>query len=120
MKQEILSKRDVVMLSRCLSIAENSNCKQKHGALIYKGGRVLSTGFNTTRNQHPTMLINTSDYTVHAEIAAMRQLDASDLRGATIYIGRIGRSRPALNSMPCPDCASYIEAAGIKRVVVTL
>jgi deoxycytidylate deaminase len=92
--------------------------KQKHGALIYKAGRVLAVGINTTRNQHPTMEISHSDYTYHAEINAIRAVgNPGDLKGATVYIARTNRSGTLAYSAPCNECLKAINSAGIKRIV---
>lgn len=85
------------------------------GAVIVKGGRVLSTGFNSRR---PSRLL--SRPTLHAEASAvlklLKQRRLSDLSGADLYVtrftagGRVGMARP------CPSCMDLIRAVGIRRV----
>lgn len=111
-----LSNRDRAMLDLALRLAAQSQCKHKHGAVITKGGRVLSAGINRQRNSHPEMEINPNDYTVHAEQAAIGD---SEWHGATLYVARINSSGRPLNSRPCNRCLGRIEAAGFKRVVHT-
>ena len=109
------------MLNRALQVAENSTMKHKLGAVIYKGGRVLRVGWNVERNRHPTMEIDPNDYSTHAEIMALNLLPGGlrTAEGATIYVARIGRSRPSLNALPCLACRTTLEVYGIKRVVTT-
>lgn len=116
-----MSNRDLVMLSRAADIAKQSTERHKHGALIYKSGRVLGIGINTFRNRHPTMDIPFSRYTVHAEIAALRSTGYRDnLQGATVYVARINREGGFMNSEPCAPCEQALMANGIKRVVFSV
>ena len=117
-----LSNRDHAMLARAVEIAKQSTCKQKHGAIIYKSGRVLAVGINATRNEHPSMEISRRDYTYHAECAAIRGVgntNRSANENATIYVARINRQGKPVNSFPCISCQTWAALAGIKRVVFT-
>ncbi|ASR76603.1 deoxycytidylate deaminase [Streptomyces phage Samisti12] len=95
-----------------------SNMKQRHGAVIVKGGRVLSRGWNLLKND-PN---NVSDEhierfcSVHAEAMAIARCKKAI--GATIYIAR-NKSGNARHSKPCDACHAAIDAAGIARVVYT-
>lgn len=113
-----LSNRDRSILKRAIDISRTSTCKQKHGAVIYKGGRVLSVGVNRFRNEHASMEISKSDYTTHAEQAALDVLGGR-ADGCTIYIARTNRQGNPVNSAPCARCTYILEVAGIKRVVYT-
>jgi deoxycytidylate deaminase len=92
--------------------------KQKHGAVIVKGGRVLSLGWNLLKND-PN---NVSDEhaklfcSVHAERMAIAKCKKA--AGATIYVAR-NKSGNARYSKPCDECQKAIRAAGIVRVVHT-
>lgn len=89
------------------------------GAVITKGGRVLGTGHNEIcydkLNPHPYT-------TLHAEISAALQVikrgDAANLKGATIYIARIGANGFRL-ARPCPNCLSFLQKVGITKIVYT-
>lgn len=116
---EPLSNRDKTMLARAVEIAKQSTCKQKHGAIIYKGGRVLAVGVNSTRNQHPTMEIDAAAYTYHAEKAVMRAAGKDSVKDATLYIARVNRRGKPVFSGPCTECMMSILPSGIKRVVFT-
>jgi len=91
----------------------------KHGAVIVKGGRVLSTGVNKERN-HPTRVSSEHIKThcsVHAEVDAIKR--AGDVRGATIYVARINKRGQERNSRPCPLCYKEIINSGIKKIIYT-
>jgi tRNA(Arg) A34 adenosine deaminase TadA len=125
-----LSKRDVAFLERATLMANLSDCKQKHAAIIVKGGRIIGSGVNTFRN-NPITDFPDDSYSYHAEIAALRsikkyrqigKIDAggtNDLSGARIYVARVSRrGRPAL-SRPCDSCYPILIASGIKEVIYT-
>ena len=54
---------------------------------------------------------------VHAEIDALRK--AKNVRGATIYVARIGKKGNPASSRPCPDCYEVIVEAGVSKIVYT-
>lgn len=96
--------------------------RARHGAVIIKGGRVLSTGINKTkrnknaaRNQYES---------IHAEEAAiinlLRQPDGlKHLAGSTIFITRVLKNGTTANSAPCSSCAKLIQSVGIRKVIHT-
>lgn len=99
--------------------AKKSLHKQhKLGAVIVKGGRILSTGFNSMR---PSSLINTP--TLHAEAAAVLKLlkyrRLADLAGAEMYVTRFTRGGRIGLACPCDNCRSLLTSVGIKRVYYT-
>lgn len=116
-----LSSRDKKWLALSTKIAALSECNQRHGALIVKGGSVLSMGVNKTTNTPR----NLSKYhingfaSVHSEVQAIRQASPGALRGATIYVSRINNRGQTLLSRPCADCYGVIVAAGIKKIIYT-
>jgi deoxycytidylate deaminase len=113
-----LSKRDRSFLSLAMELSLKSNMKQRHGAVIVRGGRVLSLGWNLLKND-PN---NISDEhlerfcSVHAERMAIAKCKKA--AGATIYIAR-NKSGNARHSKPCDGCERAIIEAGISRVVYT-
>lgn len=117
-----LSKRDYSMLDRAFYIAQTSTERHKHGAVLYKSGRVLSVGINAHRNKHPTMEIEFADYTRHAEIHALRATGYGlGIVGATLYVVRANvRLGTFMFSKPCAPCEQALKANGIKRVVYSV
>jgi len=92
----------------------------KHGSVIVKGGRVISTGINKDRS-HP--LIVSSEHikehcSVHAEVDAIKK--AKDTTGATIYVARVNRRGQTRDSRPCNRCYDAIKKSGIKKIIYTV
>lgn len=91
----------------------------KHGSVIVKGGRVISTGINKERS-HPRIVSSEhiKDHcSVHAEVDAIKK--AKDVSGATIYVARVNRRGEARDSRPCKRCYEVIRKNGIKKIVYT-
>lgn len=91
----------------------------KHGSVIVKGGRVISTGINKERS-HPRIVSSEhiKDHcSVHAEIDAIKK--ARNVSGATIYVARINKKGAARDSRPCKRCFETIKSNGIKKIVYT-
>ncbi len=61
-----------------------------------------------------------SDFTIHAERAVLRQVDARKLRGATLVVIRISTHGELMNSSPCEGCQCHIQKCirkyGLRRV----
>lgn len=113
-----LSRKDQSMLNRARQVAKTSTCKTMHGAVIVKGGRVISVGVNSYRNHPLTVTTPSSESSTHAEIAAMKACN-TDLRGCIIYIARVNRKGEDRMSMPCVECNKAIIKAGFKKIVYT-
>lgn len=106
--------RDARWLDRARRVAETADGRWRVGCVIVRGGRVLAVAANTQRNDPGALdgcLWHTS---VHAEIAALRQV--SDPRGATAYVARVGRNGETRHSQPCLRCREVLENAGVKAV----
>lgn len=118
----MLSNRDRAYLSVARYCAAKSVARNTHGAVVVKGGRVLSTGWNKNRN-HPAIVspehIKT-DCSYHAEEVAIKEAGEENVRGAIIYVARVNKNGHDRDSKPCSKCASLIEKVGIKRVVFTM
>jgi len=117
----MLSKTDKSYLSVARYCAKKSMARNTHGAVVVKGGRVLSIGWNKNRN-HPMFVSPEhikSDCSYHAEEVAIREAGEGNVRGAVIYVARVNKNGYDRDSKPCPKCASLIEKVGIKRIVYT-
>jgi deoxycytidylate deaminase len=114
-----LSRRQKSLLSMALKIAETSDMPQKHGAIIVKSGRVLALGVNKWRNKDLRKTQNgyNPNLTYHAEVDALNRF--ADVRGATIYIARLGKNGEPRFSRPCSRCLEALQDAGIKKIVYT-
>ena len=91
----------------------------KHGAVLVKGGSVISTSCNKNRlvsfgsrfcTEHDGIA------TLHAELGAILGLDRTVTEGATLYVARIGKDGGYRLSKPCSMCTAAMQHVGIKRV----
>jgi deoxycytidylate deaminase len=118
-------------LNRATRLAAKSQVVQRHGAVVVKGGSVISTGVNSYAND-PVMFpvdhfevdsmprfSNRNHLSVHAEVAAIRRASSEQLRGAVLYVARISKGGVVGNSAPCAQCAAEVLKAGIKKVIYT-
>lgn len=116
----MLSNREKAFLSVARYLASKSGSRQKHGAIVVKGGSVLGTGYNKDRN-NPDIVSPEHIKThcsVHAEIEAIR--DAGwNVKGAVLYVARVNRFGEDRYSKPCDRCMVVIEETQIKKVIYT-
>jgi deoxycytidylate deaminase len=116
------SKSEERYLAIAANLARSSQVRRyKHGAIIVRGGRIISTGINKVRN-HPQVLNNNkediiADAHIHAEVDAIKKV--SGLKGAKIYIARVNRSGQTRLSRPCEFCYDVIVKSGISKIVYT-
>lgn len=112
----MLTNADRAHLNRALRIAESSTCKNRHGAVIAQGRRILSVGINTFRSNPNNVTDPKNEASFHAEISALRGL-RSRSDGLSLYVGRLSRQGNSLLSKPCMRCWDIISSSGISRVV---
>lgn len=97
---------------------KSEHSQHKLGAVIVKGHRILSTGYNQIR---PSALLDAE--TLHAEAAAILKLLKNnrqhDLVGSDLYVSRFTRGGKIGLSLPCDDCRRLIRSVGIRRVMYT-
>lgn len=88
------------------------------GAVITKGHRVLSTGYNS---RQASGILGTC--TRHAEASAILKLlkekRLNDLVGATLYVTRFKRSGVVGLAKPCQECQQLIKSVGISTICFT-
>ena len=94
---------------------KSSFMQHRLGAVIVKGNRVLSTGYNAIR--YSKELRNS---TVHAEEAAILKLLKAkrfeDLAGSTLYVTRFTKGGRIGLAKPCVRCRDLINSVGISKV----
>jgi deoxycytidylate deaminase len=104
----------------------------KIGAMIVKGNRVVSYGYNQKKTdplQHQYAKTEGCDY-IHAEIHALknalRVLDPDELSECTLFVARAKRPHKGSKrwiqgiAKPCPGCQKAISDFGIGTTVYTL
>ncbi|NVJ53069.1 MAG: dCMP deaminase family protein [Campylobacteraceae bacterium] len=116
----MISDRNFINIAH--EIASASKCVSKQvGAVIVKGGRILSTGYNGTPAGYTNCSAHwkgeyTKDhhdwsktYEIHAEMNALiwAARKGISIEDATIYV----------TLEPCSECSKNLIAAGIKRII---
>mgnify|MGYP003631208490 CR=1 FL=1 len=98
---------------------ESTYGKLRHGAVVVKGGSIISFGFNKAnhcqfgkRFRHR----NKGDATQHAEISAILGMP----QGADLYVIRINNFCQWRMSKPCNMCEETLKFVGVRRVFYTL
>lgn len=88
--------------------------------MLTAGGRVLSVGINTNRND--PLIIGEAQLknSIHAEVAALRAWGGTGLKNATIYVARLGKAGDPVYSKPCENCQKALKDAGVKKVIYTI
>ena len=92
------------------------------GALIVRGGKILSRGCNQTKSD--PMVVRLCAYAVgrkdklknklHAEMRALKGIDAE---GAAASVVRITKAFELGLSKPCAMCMRMLREAGVKKIV---
>ena len=99
--------------------AKKSKHKQhRMGAVIVKGGRIISFGHNKLR---PSKELKTE--TIHAEedavLNAIKASGFQHLPGSKIYITRYTKGGKIGLSLPCSRCSALLSSVGVSRVYYT-
>lgn len=90
------------------------------GAVVVRGGSVLSVGANRPRQKlHPDVVrhIPHDAWSYCAEEVALRQI--VDGKGATLYVARVTPGGNYGLAKPCEKCQSLIKEKNISKVVYT-
>tara|TARA_R110000765_G_scaffold305984_1_gene399854 strand:+ start:171 stop:530 length:360 start_codon:yes stop_codon:yes gene_type:complete len=106
-------------MALAVSVANKSaHDKWRLGSVVWRGGSVLSTGFNRVRND-PFVLEDEKHFhcTVHAEADALRNAGYSF--GAKLFVARVTRGGNLALAKPCSRCMGTIREHGIKKVYYT-
>jgi len=68
---EYISKKDLKFIERAKKITKKSNMLMRHGCIVVKNNKVLSSGYNNYRNRFKDGFIKES-CSCHAEMHALR------------------------------------------------
>lgn len=103
-------------MDRAIKLAALSDMKQRHGAVLVSGGRIVSLGINVLRNE-PRYWMPLGAISTHAEIQCVSGL-ASPV--GTLYVARLSPGGNLSNSLPCESCMRYLKVyTNIRKVVYT-
>lgn len=96
--------------------ALKSELRAKHGAIIFKSGRIISESFNQVRGYKKIKPeFRKWHNSLHAEQAAVLRAKR-DLKGCSMLVLRIDSSNVIKMSKPCDCCSNYIKYVGISKV----
>ena len=117
------SKRILRYIDLAKNVAYNSDYgKQRHGAILVKGGSIINTCFNKDKFcsfagkfRDP----NSGPATIHAELGCVLGLARDVTSGGDIFVCRINKIGELRNSKPCIMCHQVMKHVGIKRVYYT-
>ena len=122
-KKKVSNKFLRMALRRILNEEYSKQIQHRHAAVIVKAGRVLSIGRNRNKTHPESVLVEEGERitkTIHAELDAISRIkNKEQLRGATIYVARLGRNGHPGMSCPCSMCQKLIDKYGLKRAVFT-
>jgi deoxycytidylate deaminase len=94
-----------------------SQCRKRHGAVVFSGGKILSRATNTFRNDPYIIFDRSNVQSVHAEAKALRMVTRPS--GASLYVARWSNRQCVMFSRPCDACLDLMQSLGIKKVVYT-
>jgi deoxycytidylate deaminase len=109
--------------SAAIKSAKISQHEEQVGAVIVKGRRMLSSGYNSTKTHaiiqreiDPRTLVDKLHAELHAVLSAQ-----TDISGAKMYIARIspGLKNGTGLSRPCKLCMAFLKKSGIKEIHYT-
>ncbi|WP_078937815.1 deaminase [Streptomyces virginiae] len=109
------SSNKLPMIDLAVKQALRSKCRQRVGAVLTAGTRVIAASPNRRRNNPETTFLHA---TFHAEEAALRR--AARTACSTIYVARVDARGVACMAKPCPRCQLALKAAGVGRVYYTV
>lgn len=113
------SNKQKALLSQALDLALTSSHRFKHGAILVKGGRVITRATNKSRVHDSWVKFQEREKCgIHAEAAALARV-GNQAKGAVMYVARVNQGGKPANSKPCPNCHKALVEAGVSKVVYT-
>ena len=104
------------IIEKAIEEAKISKCYPQHGCVIFKGSRIITTGFNEIRycnrlNYKYRKWINS----LHAEQKAIL-FSKNDLKRCSLLVIRLNAHGELKYSKPCKVCQGLIANVGINKV----
>ena len=93
-----------------------------HGAVLVKGGNIINAAHNKWSYSSFGKRFRERDKgisTLHAELAAVLNLDRSITQGTDIYVVRVDKAGEFKMSKPCSMCEAALKHVGVKRIYYT-
>lgn len=125
----MFSKRDIQYFDVATALAKvSTHHKAKLGAVIVQDREVVSTATNVAKSHPMQMKYNklrnmegdNHRHFIHAELnAIIKTTDKRKLKGASIYVSRICKSKEFGMARPCAACLQAIIDHGINHIFYT-
>ncbi len=127
----VLSSKRRKMFEYARIEGKRSPMKSKHGCVIARGGKVITSGYNQYKINLPELIIRFSNKcdrkscALHAEIHALfllLQLNMYDIkklqfRKYQLYVARASnKNDDFMNSKPCENCISILKDYQINKI----
>lgn len=95
---------------------------RRHGAVLIRGGKILSSGFNLCVHSKLSDRFkkHAGEGTRHAEVAAILGIDKKVTSGADIYVVRLNKKGELKNSRPCLMCQDILKFVGVRRAFYSI
>lgn len=107
-------------LNSAIRQAQRSEFRQRLGAVIFKGSRILGAGYNRVGASQNRLKTTHWPDSIHAEVDALldalRRHPASELRGADILVIRLKKDGAFGLALPCEHCYTTLVNTGIRRI----
>jgi cytidine deaminase len=115
----VLSEKKLAILNRhAREMALLSTYKYRLGAVLFKGSKVISTGFNSNKT-HPGIVKYFTHARVHAEFDCILHADPEAIKGSSMFVLRTTRAGQTTIARPCPLCVQIMREYGIEKVYWT-
>ncbi len=101
-----------------VSEATRSEHSFKHGAAVFKNGKIIQSGRNQFCDMNRIRHFKSHRiWSIHAEMNALGGLPKHMTRGASIAVVRVTKGGDLSCSKPCVICMTLIKSAGIKNLI---
>lgn len=105
------------LLNRAKKEAAKSKHMHKVGACLYKGGSLLSSGYNQVRLKSIGRTFTNYPESLHAERDACSKTKRIKLKGSTICVVRVNNQGKFLLAKPCSDCMDLLTSLGVRKII---
>jgi deoxycytidylate deaminase len=109
---------NLIRLTTLASLVATNSCYHiQLGCVIFKGKRIVSTGYNVACRSVRSINRKFIKFpgSIHAEVAAILAAK-QDLKGCDILVVRLGKMGLLAQAKPCPMCMNYLDYVGIRQV----
>jgi tRNA(Arg) A34 adenosine deaminase TadA len=109
---------ECVAVGLAVSEATRSEHSFKHGAAVFKNGKIIQSGRNQFCDMNRIRHFKSHRiWSINAEMNALGGLPKHMTRGASIAVVRVTKAGDLSCSKPCVICMTLIKSAGIKNLI---